>query len=626
MFRYSILAFIAVGVLVTDASAGIDLYLDEFDDVRIVNATANVDSVKVSRKELLELGNQLLKLKRPDLESLLGKSVEKPAKTYAMPVGETKNVSLPGAFAANDNRPEKDMVSFHPLGDFAAVEVYYSRNNQAGDTPLAVRFYLKVDKTFPKLTKDNLDQRLAWEQGRLKKLAEHIGKGADGLPSPLRLMKAMDGFRKEVPPPQGTEDNGFGLKDLDGKDFTMSHLGAVARRLGVKTKSECLVLLTYLKDRDPKIRFIAAHAIEIVVHAYPGGMSLSDILEVDSDGHREMIRRFGEKIDKLAAEPGEVDIRSEDGNVLIAADQIRSYEWTTHTLTLAPKVRDELAKRLPKGQIVSGIPFVVAVGGKEVYKGRFTTCLSSISFSTPIVVVDWQAMEPKLGTDLLRIQLGYPTAEFFKGEDPRADRRIREALNAGGKLTEAESEPKLIAAGEWSKPVDDNRGYAVRGRLVLCEKRLGDDRREVAVYVELQDASKAIGQGMQLFCEMGKSDLRPEYKGGLQCEMHDKDQRLVNHTGYSFGGRTPTSEWVRLPSDATIRLRASPFGVHRAKAMAITPHLGKLWVIGDDDPNEYFLSGTFTVAPADDRIEKNDEHIWRGAIVLPAVRIANQRK
>jgi hypothetical protein len=91
------------------------------------------------------------------------------------------------------------------------AEERYSRHNQAGDTPLAVRFYLKMDKTFPKLTKDNLDQRLAWEQGRLKKLAEHIGKVADGLPSLLGLMKAMDGFRKEVPPPQGSEDNGFGL-------------------------------------------------------------------------------------------------------------------------------------------------------------------------------------------------------------------------------------------------------------------------------------------------------------------------------------------------------------------------------------------------------------------------------
>jgi hypothetical protein len=82
---------------------------------------------------------------------------------------------------------------------------------------------------------------------------------------------------------------------------------------------------------------------------------------------------------------------------------------------------------------------------------------------------------------------------------------------------------------------------------------------------------------------------------------------------------------VKLPCDATIRLRASPFGLRRAKAIAISPELNKLWEIGDYDPNEYFLSGTFTIAPADDRIEKDDGHIWRGTIVLPPVRIKNKR-
>ena len=370
MLRFSNLAFIAVGLLVTEASASSDVFLDEFDDIRILHAVDDAQEVKESRQELQELGKRLLKLDRVALSSLLGKPAEKSAKTYAMPVGETRNICIPGIRKAGDNRPDEDFVSFHSVGDFAAVEAYYSRFNQDGDTPFAVRIYLKVNKAFPKLTKDNLDQRLAWDQGQFRKLVEHIGKMAD------RLGQAAEG-------------------------------------------------------------------------------------------------------------------------------------------------------------------------------------------------------------------------------------------------------PKVIAEGEWSKPVDDNRGYAVRGRLVLCEKFAGDDLREVAVYVELQDASKAIGQGMQLFCEMGKSDLGPEYKGGLQCEMHDKDKRLVNHTDYSFGGATPRSEWVRLPGDATMRLRASPFGVRRAKAMSITPHLGKLWVIEDGDPNEYFLSGTFTVAPADDGIEKNGVHIWRGAIVLPTVRIKN---
>jgi len=194
-----------------------------------------------------------------------------------------------------------------------------------------------------------------------------------------------------------------------------------------------------------------------------------------------------------------------------------------------------------------------------------------------------------------------------------------------GELGHAAEGPKVIAAGEWSKPVDDNRGYAVRGRLVLCENRAGTDRREVAVYVELQDASEARGSGMQLYCEMGKTDFRPEYKNGLQCEMRDKDKKLVSSTGYPFGGGAPKAEWVKLPCDATIRLRATPFGLRRANAMAISPELNKLWVIGDDDPNEFFLSGTFTIAPANDRIEMDGGHIWRGAIALPAVRIKNKR-
>ena len=39
-----------------------------------------------------------------------------------------------------------------------------------------------------------------------------------------------------------------------------------------------------------------------------------------------------------------------------------------------------------------------------------------------------------LGADVLRIQLGYPGPDFFKGTDPRGDPRIHDALKAGGKL------------------------------------------------------------------------------------------------------------------------------------------------------------------------------------------------
>jgi hypothetical protein len=135
----------------------------------------------------------------------------------------------------------------------------------------------------------------------------------------------------------------------------------------------------------------------------------------------------------------EVDIRSADGKVIIAADQIRSYDWAEHTLTLAPKVRDQLAKRL-RNELAAGTGFGVSVGGKVIYTGTLTSVVSSKSFSTPVIVVDLPILDMKQGENQIRIQLGYPGTNSFKGEDPRGDQRIRDALKAGGKLTEAESE------------------------------------------------------------------------------------------------------------------------------------------------------------------------------------------
>ena len=194
-----------------------------------------------------------------------------------------------------------------------------------------------------------------------------------------------------------------------------------------------------------------------------------------------------------------------------------------------------------------------------------------------------------------------------------------------GNLGEAADAVKIIATGEWSKPVADSRGYALRGRLVLGEKPPRDELREVVVYVELQDASDFVGNSMRVFCEMGKTDFRPEYNRGLKCEMHDKEKRRIEGSGFPFGGAVPKSEWISLPVDATIRMRATPFGIRRAGALAISPHLNSQWIIGDDDPNEYFLSGEFTVNPGEDQKPPSDEHIWRGTIVLPAMRIVNKK-
>ena len=198
---------------------------------------------------------------------------------------------------------------------------------------------------------------------------------------------------------------------------------------------------------------------------------------------------------------------------------------------------------------------------------------------------------------------------------------------ASGEIAQAAEGPGVVAEGEWSKPVVDKDGYSVRGRLVLGENVVVDDRRRIAVYLEIQDACDFISSsGMQLFCDLGRHDFRPEYKGGLRCEMRDKDQKVIEPRGYPFGGAVPLSEWVWLPTDATIRLRSTPFGISGANAMAISPGLNQMWEIADGDAGEYFLSGTFTIDPAADRVPTGEGHVWRGTIELPAMKIVNPRK
>jgi hypothetical protein len=143
----------------------------------------------------------------------------------------------------------------------------------------------------------------------------------------------------------------------------------------------------------------------------------------------------------VEAPANSVDIRGEDGAFLVAAGNIVSYDWSTHTLTLAPGARAKLAAELPNdSRLVRGIPFAIAVGGKAIYTGKFTSMQSSLSLSTPVILIEPKVLAPELAADQLRIQLGYPTAQFFRGQDPRGDARLRAALRATGKLTKPPAE------------------------------------------------------------------------------------------------------------------------------------------------------------------------------------------
>ncbi len=119
------------------------------------------------------------------------------------------------------------------------------------------------------------------------------------------------------------------------------------------------------------------------------------------------------------------DVGLEDAP-FISTDDIVSYTWATHEMELTAAAFERVEQlRTP----VSGTPFVVCVGRKPIYWGAFWTPLSSLSFGGVVI------MTPLGSTDRpLRIELGYPSPDFFAGEDPRASPEIRRALEQAGKL------------------------------------------------------------------------------------------------------------------------------------------------------------------------------------------------
>jgi len=80
---------------------------------------------------------------------------------------------------------------------------------------------------------------------------------------------------------------------------------------------------------------------------------------------------------------------------------------------------------------MSGVPFVIMAHEERIYAGAFWSPASSLSFDGVIIM---QPFDPS-GQPLL-ISLGYPSNDFFTGEDPRDDPRLRSALEGSDLLLE----------------------------------------------------------------------------------------------------------------------------------------------------------------------------------------------
>jgi len=112
---------------------------------------------------------------------------------------------------------------------------------------------------------------------------------------------------------------------------------------------------------------------------------------------------------------------------IISIADIITYDAQTHEL----KLTDEAFERICDLAVpVQGRSFIVCVDRRPVYWGAFWVMWSSMSFDG---VAIWL---PPMSEDsqVIRLELGYPSSFFYEGADPRNSPAILESLKEAGKL------------------------------------------------------------------------------------------------------------------------------------------------------------------------------------------------
>jgi hypothetical protein len=117
------------------------------------------------------------------------------------------------------------------------------------------------------------------------------------------------------------------------------------------------------------------------------------------------------------------DLPLANAPVLTAAD-IERYDPANHAIYLTDEANQRIRSVLEAEDLpMNGVPFVVLSNGERIYAGSFWSPASSLSFDGVTIVG-----QPDQASAPLSITLGYPTSDFYTGEDPRSDSRLMQAL------------------------------------------------------------------------------------------------------------------------------------------------------------------------------------------------------
>ena len=110
---------------------------------------------------------------------------------------------------------------------------------------------------------------------------------------------------------------------------------------------------------------------------------------------------------------------------LITEEDIVSYDWNTHEITLTPEAFEKFSAESPEIEI--GNAFAVCIDGRPVYGGVFFSSYMSRSYDGIVITIGDVFIEKE---NTIRISSGYPWD--IGQDDARSDIRIRLALEESG--------------------------------------------------------------------------------------------------------------------------------------------------------------------------------------------------
>lgn len=185
----------------------------------------------------------------------------------------------------------------------------------------------------------------------------------------------------------------------------------------------------------------------------------------------------------------------------------------------------------------------------------------------------------------------------------------------------AKGEEEVLATGDWSKPVSYS-GCSLRGRLLLCKS---PKNQSAAVYIELQECAESWGGNTAVFCDLTAATSQHP-KPAAVWEMWDEAGKPVPGSPSAFSGGAPGASWISLPTDSTVRLRASVYaGSGPGDGSLSIFFLSNHWLIPKVSSKDYWLGGTLTVEPPADLAAPEGHRVWKGTLAMPKMKMPVQR-